>query len=137
MSIQRRIQDQLEDIERRYNELLDDLQDRLPDRAAEWMERARELNADIRRQLTDAGKRLIGQDEDDAADADEASESSGETGDAGAPAPPAAPPAKKSAEPKLADMSRAELYERAKELDIEGRSRMSKAQLVAAIRRTG
>lgn len=129
MALQQRIQEQLEEIERRYNELLDEVQDRLPDRAAELMERARDLNADIRRQLTDTGRRLLGHDETD-------------EGDEGEPAPDTSQPT--SAEPgpwsdedDLEELSRAELYERAKALDIEGRSRMSKAQLLDAVRGAG
>ena len=37
----------------------------------------------------------------------------------------------------LEERSRQELYNRAKELDIDGRSKMSKAQLVRAIQRRG
>jgi hypothetical protein len=37
----------------------------------------------------------------------------------------------------LEDRTRQELYNRAKELDVEGRSRMSKGQLVRAIRARG
>jgi hypothetical protein len=45
-----------------------------------------------------------------------------------APAPPPAPPATAAA-------TKAELYERAKKLDVEGRSKMSKSELAAAVAR--
>ncbi len=38
---------------------------------------------------------------------------------------------------ELKELTRAELYERAQEMDIDGRSDMTKAELVAAIRKVG
>lgn len=46
-------------------------------------------------------------------------------------------PAKKSASSGLASLSKDELYERAQEMDIEGRSSMTKAQLLRAVEKAG
>lgn len=46
-------------------------------------------------------------------------------------------PARRAGEGELEAQSKTELYERAKALDIEGRSSMNKAELIAAIRRAG
>ena len=46
-------------------------------------------------------------------------------------------PDPKSASPNGGGATKAELYERAQELDIEGRSKMSKAELERAIRDAG
>lgn len=43
------------------------------------------------------------------------------------------PPGKRE-DPPLDELSRTELYERAKDLDIRGRSNMNKAQLARALR---
>jgi DNA end-binding protein Ku len=43
----------------------------------------------------------------------------------------------RAAEPGLEDKSKKELYERAKELGLEGRSSMSREELIAALRKAG
>lgn len=50
-------------------------------------------------------------------------------------APPKRAPVRKSAADDLEKLSRQELYDRAQTLDIPGRSKMGKAELIAAIRR--
>lgn len=49
--------------------------------------------------------------------------------------PPAAPPSRPAAPPTSSESSKQELYEQAQALDIEGRSKMSKQELQAAIER--
>ena len=70
----------------------------------------------------------------------------GETRAAGTPAPPPeqaaeparpARPAGKGKQPDAGEMTRAELLARATELDIQGRSKMSKAQLIDAVADAG
>jgi hypothetical protein len=46
-------------------------------------------------------------------------------------------PARRRSGPPLEELTREQLYERAQKLDVEGRSSMTKDQLVRALRRAG
>lgn len=61
----------------------------------------------------------------------------GKAGGGGKSAARKAPSPQKPAEAGLADLTKAELYERAQELDVAGRSKMSRDELLRAVRKAG
>jgi len=124
----------MEELDDRFEKLLDNLQRQLPDNAADFLKRGRKANREARKRLAEWSDQVQDAAQDFISRADRGA--STPTATKKAPAKKAATkkaPAKKTAAKKGATV--AELRARAAELNISGRSKMNKAQLQAAIRR--
>ena len=151
-------QEQLEKMEDRYNEVIDRMEKQLPDDAADLLKRLRKANADFRKQMAklreqardatremidaikDAGDRMPsgqGAKKKTSKKAGKKPAKKKATAKKAAKKPAKKSPKKAAAKAPSASWTKAELYDEATRLEVSGRSKMSKQQLLNAVRKAG
>jgi predicted phage gp36 major capsid-like protein len=113
------VQGQIDRMDQRYNELLDRMEAQLPDDATDLFKRLRRADTDFRKQMKKLGEQIR--------------EATRDMLDAFKDAGDQIQPAGKGSAPDDS-WTKAKLYEEATRLDVSGRSKMSKQQLLDAVR---